>query len=113
MPIGTALMDSTRMSVWTNASPPLAIVSSLPLVRTLPKKIKFSTVPPLAPARLHHAARLHRAVYSCAADPLTVAASTDLTSHDRLHRADEPTRRMLQQADKGGELRVKPSCRAP
>jgi hypothetical protein len=88
--------DSTRDFVRTNASPPLVTAPLLPLLCTLSKKIKFSTAPSLAPARLHRAARSRTAasivlparVRPClsprcllaAAGPLTMPTSTEPAS---------------------------------
>jgi hypothetical protein len=104
--------DSIRTSVRTDTSPPLAIMSSLPLVRNLPKKNKIlhralsRSCQPLSRC-LVTCGRLHRTAVLTAAGPLANAASTDLSSLGCLHMMDSPASRW------GGELRVKPSRRAP
>jgi hypothetical protein len=54
-------------------TPTLTIGSSLPLVRILPKKIKFSTAPSLAHVCLHRTAR------SCAVAPTELPACARLS----------------------------------
>ena len=101
------------------------------------EKIKFSTAPSLAPARLHRAARHHRAARSrgrlhraaCSGATVLVVHMLAVTALHRVACSPRPARSLLppppiwratsasteppRASRRGGELRVKSSRRAP